>query len=259
MRVTVRWCNTCLMITQHAVGCTVDTVYSRLLHWSTDMEYAHKLYITLSPIGACATVQPVLWHMLCTILFDIIQDTNDSWWSGQQHLQEVTFMAHVNAGCRQAVQSAANKDNISAGVAQQLWSSYKKTKQLGISEQIILKVFHTTQLHPHHYSCRTHSKWSSTLDVMLCLAKMNTSYTKFCTHINTKHIVYVRCVQHPQVISGLRINHILSTNGGIKFASLPMFGLAHTIQLVVMGHNCYLIYDITILWKKFHLECLRCT
>ena len=66
-------------------------------------------------------------------------------------------------------------------------------------------------------------------------------------HTHTKHFVHVRCVQHPQVISGLRINHILSTNGGIKFASLPMFGLAHTTRVAVMGHNCYLIYDITIL------------
>jgi len=42
------------------------------------MEYAHKPYTTLLTIGACATVQPVLWQRHCTILFDNMQDTNDS-------------------------------------------------------------------------------------------------------------------------------------------------------------------------------------
>jgi len=86
------------MITQHGVGCTEDTQCT--VDFSTDpltTEYTHKPYT----IGACATVQPLLWHRHCTILFDIIQDTNDSRRS-EQHLHEadrVTAMEHVNADC----------------------------------------------------------------------------------------------------------------------------------------------------------------
>lgn len=51
----------------------------------------------------------------------------------------------------------------------------EKTEKLGISVQ----VFHTTQLHPHRYSCRTRSKWSSTVDVMLWMVIMSPFYAKF--------------------------------------------------------------------------------
>lgn len=64
------------------------------------------------------TVQLVLWFGHCTILVDIIRDTNDSRRS-EQHLHEVgrvTAIANLNAGCWQAVQLTANKDAIIAGV-----------------------------------------------------------------------------------------------------------------------------------------------
>jgi hypothetical protein len=88
MHITVNWCYAHLIITQHAVGCTEDT--QSIADFSTyplTMEYAPTPYTMLSPTGACATVQPVLWHRHCTTLFDIIQDTNDSRWS-EQHLHE---------------------------------------------------------------------------------------------------------------------------------------------------------------------------
>lgn len=78
-------------------------------------------------------------------------------------------------------------------------------------------------------------------------------------HTHTKHIVYVRvCSTSTSHIWAQDKPHSIH-KWGYQVCFTVNIWASTTIQVVVMGHNCYLIYDIAILWKMFHLDCMRCT